>query len=301
MIKRIIITLFLVSLNKFSFSQGELNCQVTINTQLIQGTVQKQIFDQMQKSVFEFMNNRRWTNDLYTPTERIDCNLLINVTQSIGSDEYLATLQIESGRPIFKSSFRAPLFNYMDDNFQFKYQQFSQLEFNDNNFQNNLTSVLAYYAYVILALDYDSFAPLGGTIYWQKAQLVVQNAQTTSEKGWKSNEGNKNRYWLVENQLQPVFQGIRDCLYKYHRQGMDIMSEKPSEGRAKILEALQLLVPVYTNRPASFSMQIFFNAKGNEIVQVFSQGTAEEKTKAVELLMKVDPANTTKYLKIQGN
>jgi len=300
MIKRILIVLISVTLCNFSIAQ-ELNCQVTINTQQIQGTVQKQIFDQMQKAIMEFINNRKWTNELYTSQERIDCSFLINVTQSIGSDEYLATLQIQSGRPIYKSSYRSPLFNYMDDNFQFKYQQFSQLEFNDNNFQNNLTSVLAYYAYVILALDYDSFAPLGGTPYWQKAQLVVQNAQTASEKGWKSNESNKNRYWLVENQLQPVFQGIRDCSYKYHREGLDIMSEKPNEGRAKILEALNLLVPVYNNRPASFNMQLFFNAKQVEVVKIFQGGTAEEKTKAVDLFMKVDPANTTKYLAIQGN
>lgn len=301
MIKRTFITLvFLIAANTISFAQ-ELNCKVTINTQQIQGTVQKQIFEQMQKSIFEFVNNRKWGNDLYTSQERIEFEILINVTQSLGSDEYLGTLQIQSRRPVFKSSFNAPLFNYIDENFQFKYQQFSQLEFNDNNFQNNLTSVLAYYAYVILALDYDSFSPLGGTPYWQKAQLVVQNAQTASEKGWKSNEGNKNRYWLVENQLQPVFQGIRDCMYKYHREGMDIMSEKSNEGRAKILSALELLVPVYNNRPASFNMQLFFNAKGDEIVNIFSQATAEEKSKAVELLMRIDPANTTKYLKIQGN
>lgn len=300
MLKRTVILLLLILISPVSFSQ-ELNCQVTINTQQIQGTVQKQIFDQMQKAIFEFMNNRRWTNDVYTAQERLDCSILINVTQSIGTDEYLGTIQIQSRRPVFKSSYNAPLFNYIDENFQFKYQQFSQLEFNDNNFQNNLTSILAFYAYVMLAQDYDSFAPLGGTPIWQKAQAVIQNAQTTSEKGWKSNEGNKNRYWLVENQTQPVFQGIRDCMYKYHREGMDIMHEKPSEGRAIVLNALELLVPVYNNRPASFNMQLFFNSKGDEIVNIFSQGTAEEKNKVVELLMKVDPANTTKYLKIQGN
>ncbi len=300
MIKRLFIILFFASLGKFSFCQ-EFNCQVTINSNQIQGTDKKQIFDQMQKAILEFVNNRRWTSDVYTAQERLECSFLINVTQAVGTDEYLGTLQIQSRRPVFKSSFNAPLFNYIDENFQFKFQQFSQLEFNDNTFQNNLTSVIAFYCYVMLALDYDSFSPLGGTPYWQKAQAVVQNAQTASEKGWKSNEGNKNRYWLIENQMQPVFQGIRDCLYKYHREGLDIMSEKPSEGRAKILEALQLLLPVYNNRPASFNMQIFFNAKQTEIVNVFSQGTAEEKTKAVDLLMKVDPANTTKYLKIQGN
>jgi hypothetical protein len=300
MAKRSIIILIALLLNQFSFGQ-ELNCQITINTQQIQGTVQKQIFEQMQKSIYDFMNNRRWGNDVYTAQERIDCSILINVTQSIGSDEYLGTIQIQSRRPIYKSSYFAPLFNYIDENFQFKFQQFSQLEFNDNNFQNNLTSVLAFYAYVVMAFDYDSFSPLGGAAYWQKAQQVVQNAQTTAEKGWKSTDGNKNRYWLIENQMQPLFQGIRDCTYKYHREGLDIMSEKPSEGRAKVLSALELLVPVYNNRPASFNMQLFFNAKGDEIVNIFSQATAEEKTKAVELLMKVDPANTTKYLKIQGN
>lgn len=298
--KRSIIILIALFLSQFSFGQ-ELNCQITINTQQIQGTVQKQIFEQMQKSIYDFMNNRRWGNDVYTAQERIDCSILINVTQSIGSDEYLGTIQIQSRRPIYKSSYFAPLFNYIDENFQFKFQQFSQLEFNDNNFQNNLTSVLAFYAYVVMAFDYDSFSPLGGAAYWQKAQQVVQNAQTTPEKGWKSTDGNKNRYWLIENQMQPLFQGIRDCTYKYHREGLDIMSEKPNEGRAKVLSALELLVPVYNNRPASFNMQLFFNAKGDEIVNIFSQATAEEKTKVVELLMKVDPANTTKYLKIQGN
>ncbi|MBP7809756.1 MAG: DUF4835 family protein [Bacteroidia bacterium] len=298
--KRSIIIFISLLLSQVSFGQ-ELNCQITINTQQIQGTVQKQIFEQMQKSIYDFMNNRRWGSDVYTAQERIDCSILINVTQSIGSDEYLGTIQIQSRRPIYKSSYFAPLFNYIDESFQFKFQQFSQLEFNDNNFQNNLTSVLAFYAYVVMAFDYDSYSPLGGAPYWQKAQQVVQNAQTTAEKGWKSTDGNKNRYWLIENQMQPVFQGIRDCTYKYHMEGLDIMSEKPSEGRAKILSALELLVPVYNNRPASFNMQLFFNAKGDEIVNIFSQATAEEKTKVVELLMKIDPANTTKYLKIQGN
>lgn len=285
----------------FFVTAQELNCQVSIVSQQVQGTVEKQVFEQMQKIIFEFMNNTRWTKDVYTQQERIDCSILINVTQKLSTDEYLGTIQIQSRRPVYKSSFFTPLFNYIDENFQFKFQQFSQLEFNLNTFQNNLTSILAFYAYVVIALDYDSFSPLGGTEYWQKAQTIVNNAQTTSEKGWKSSEGNKNRYWLVENQLQPVFQGIRNCYYKYHREGMDIMSEKSDKGRENILNSIDLLVPVYNNRPASFNMQLFFNAKGDEIVNVFSQGLPDEKSKIVEKLMIIDPANTTKYLKIQGN
>lgn len=300
MFKRIFITLFFVFAG-LRISAQELNCQVSIVSQQVQGTVEKQVFEQMQKIVFEFMNNTKWTKDLYTQQERIDCSILINVTQKLSTDEYLGTIQIQSRRPVYKSSYYSPLFNYIDENFQFRFQQFTQLEFNLNTFQNNLTSVLAFYAYVVIAMDYDSYSPLGGTQYWQMAQTIVNNAQTTSEKGWKSSEGTKNRYWLIENQLQPVFQGIRDCNYKYHREGLDIMSDKVDQGRANILSSLDLLVPVYNNRPASFNMQIFFNAKGDELVNVFSKGLPEEKSKAVEKLMLVDPANTTKYLKISNN
>lgn len=300
MFKKVFIALLFIALFIRTQAQ-ELNCQVSIVSQQVQGTVEKQVFEQMQKIVFEFMNNTKWTKDLYTQQERIDCSILINVTQKLSTDEYLGTIQIQSRRPIYKSSYYSPLFNYIDENFQFKFQQFTQLEFNLNTFQNNLTSVLAFYAYVVIAMDYDSYSPLGGTQYWQMAQTIVNNAQTTSEKGWKSSEGTKNRYWLIENQLQPVFQGIRDCNYKYHREGLDIMSEKVDQGRANILSSLDLLVPVYNNRPASFNMQLFFNAKGDELVNVFSKGLPEEKSKAVEKLMLVDPANTTKYLKISNN
>lgn len=300
MFKRIFIALFFVFAG-LRISAQELNCQVSIVSQQVQGTVEKQVFEQMQKIVFEFMNNTKWTKDLYTQQERIDCSILINVTQKLSTDEYLGTIQIQSRRPVYKSSYYSPLFNYIDENFQFRFQQFTQLEFNLNTFQNNLTSVLAFYAYVVIAMDYDSYSPLGGTQYWQMAQTIVNNAQTTSEKGWKSSEGTKNRYWLIENQLQPVFQGIRDCNYKYHREGLDIMSDKVDQGRANILSSLDLLIPVYNNRPASFNMQIFFNAKGDELVNVFSKGLPEEKSKAVEKLMLVDPANTTKYLKISNN
>lgn len=298
MLKRFLILLVFVVSAEFSFSQ-ELNCQVDYATQ-IQGSTNKQIFDQLKKTVFEFMNNQKWTNHVYTATERIDCSLFFNITQVVGTDEYAATLQIESRRPVYKSSFNAPLFNYIDNNFQFKFQQFTNLQYNMNAFDNNLTAVLMYYAYVILAEDYDSYSPNGGTEFWQKAQLIVQNAQSASEKGWKSFESNKNRYWLVENQLQPLYQGIRDCMYKYHRNGMDIMSEKPDEGRAAILKSLELLIPVYKSRPASFNMEVFFIAKRDELVNIFSQGTSEEKNKAQETLMLVDPANTPKYLKITG-
>jgi hypothetical protein len=267
----------------------------------IQGTTEKQIFEQVKKAVFEFMNNTRWTKDSYTTQERIDCSILITVTQKLDVDQYKATLQIQSRRPVYKSSYPSPVMNYIDENFVFKFQQFQQLDFNLNTYSNNLTSVLAFYAYIIIANDYDTFSNLGGTEYFQKAQLIVANAQSSGEIGWKAFESNKNRYWIVENALQPVFQPIRECMYKYHRLGLDIMFEKASDGRNEILKSTDLLVGVYKNRPASFIMELFFNAKADELVNIFSKGLPEEKSKAVENLTKVDPANSTKYFKIQGN
>lgn len=297
--KIIFIFCYLIA-SKQVFTQ-ELNCQVSVVSPQLQGTTNKQIFDQLQKSIFEFMNNTKWTKDNYSVAERIDCSILINVTQQLTSEDYRATIQIQSRRPVFKSSYFSPTINYIDENFVFKFQQFQQLEFNLNTFSNNITSVLAYYAYLILANDYDTYSNLGGTEYFQKAQIVVANAQSASEMGWKSFESNKNRYWIVENALQPVFQPIRECMYKYHRLGLDIMNEKPDDGRKEILKSLDLLLVVYKNRPASFNMELFFNAKVDELVNIFSKGQPDEKAKAVEVLTTVDPAKSTKYFKIQGN
>jgi hypothetical protein len=296
-----VLILFLIVFSAKLLAQ-ELNCQIKINYSQIQGSANKQIFDQLEKSIFEFMNNtNKWSNNIYTAQEKIDCSIFITINKQISTDDYSGSIQVQCSRPVYKSSYKTQILNVQDDYFDFKFQQFTQLEFNLNKFDNNLTSVLAYYAYVILAVDADSFAPLGGTEYWQKAQIIVQNAQSASEPGWQSNQqGQRNRYWLVENTLQPVFKGIRDCLYEYSINGLDIMYEKADDGRAVVLKSLDLLKPVYSARPASYNMQQFFNAKTDELINIFKGGTPEEKTKVLETLMLVDPANTTKYTKIQG-
>jgi hypothetical protein len=283
MFKYVVIALLFCASNVVA---QELNCQVTVASPQIQGTTEKQIFEQLQKSIFEFMNNTKWTKDNYTKLE---------------TDEYKATIQVQSRRPVFKSSYFSPAVNYIDENFTFKYQQFQQLEFNLNTYSTNLTSVLSFYAFIILANDYDTFANLGGTEYFQKAQLVVANAQSSGEVGWKSQETDKNRYWIPENALQPVFLPIRECMYKFHRMGLDVMFDKPDEGRAEILKSLEALLEVYKNRPASFIMELFFNAKADEIVNIFSKGLPDQKAKAVQVLTTVSPANTTKWYKIQAN
>lgn len=245
------------------------------------------------------MNNTKWTKDVFTVQEKIECSFFITIKQKLGTDQYSGSIQVQCRRPVFKSSLYTQIFNCEDDNFYFTYQQFSQLDFNINTFQNNLTSVLAYYAYVVLASDYDSFAPQGGTEFWQKAQLIVQNAQSAAEPGWKSNQSNKNRYWLVENIMQPLFKGLRDCSYEYNRLGMDIMHQNVEEGRANILKALEMIKPVYNARPANYNIQLFFNAKADELVNIFKGAPPEDKNKSLELLTGLDPANSNKYAKIQ--
>jgi hypothetical protein len=300
--KIILIFLFLFPLVNASFGQ-ELNCQVSINTSQIQGTVNKQIFDQLQRAIFEFMNNNKWTTETFAVQEKIDCSIFITIKEQAGSDQFSGTIQVTSVRPVFKSSYPSQILNLEDEKFQFHFQQFSQLEFNINTFQNNLTAVLAFYAYVIIANDYDTFAQEGGNPYWQKAQQIVNNAQSAAEQGWKSSESSnsqKNRYWLVENAMQPVFKGVRVSMYEYHRLGLDIMYDNPDAGRAAVLKALRTLIPVAQIRPASWPMQNYFQAKRDEVINIFRGGTPEEKTSVLEVLMTVDPAGTTKYSKIQG-
>jgi len=279
----------------------ELNCQVSVVSTQVQGTDNKRIFDNLQKQVFEFINNTKWTKDNFSVSERIDCSILINIVEKLSTDQFKATIQVQCRRPIFKSSYNSPLLNYSDQNFVFKYIEFQAFEFNTNTYTSELTQVLAYYVYVFLAYDYDSFSSLGGSEYWQKAQQVVTNAQTSQETGWKAFETNKNRYWLVENFLNPAFTPIRETIYAFHRKGLDIMIDKPDEGRAAILESFNGLKEVHRIRPSSYNMQLFFNAKADEVINIFSQGTGAEKQQVVETLNLIDPANTTKYSKINGS
>lgn len=294
--KLIVIAVALMAFMKMNAQ--ELNCQVQVVSPQIQGTTEKRIFENLQKAVFEFMNNTKWTTDIYSFEERINCSMFINITEKISTDEYKATVQIQSTRAVFKSSYNTVLFNHNDADFNFRYIEFQPMDFSINQHMSNLTSVLAYYAYIILAMDYDSFSLKGGTPWWQKAQTIVANAQNAPEKGWKSSESTKNRYWLVENMLQPLFEPMRVCMYKYHRLGFDVMYQDVAAGRAVVLEALQGLEAIHNQRPLSFPLQIFFNAKSDEIVKLFTGGLQEEKSKVVPLLQKIDPGHGIVYQNI---
>lgn len=275
----------------------ELNCNVQVNSTQIQGS-DKSIFDAMQKAIYEFVNNRKWTNNVFKNTERIECSILINITEQVSTNHFKATIQVQSRRPVYSTSYNTTLLNHLDKDFEFKFNEFDPLEYSETSYLSNLTSVLAYYANVIIALDYDSFSMKGGTKYLQKAQAIVGNAQGAQEAGWKAFEGERNRYWLVENLLHQNYLPLRECMYKYHRQGFDVMSKDVAVGRSVVFNSLKQLEKVYERKPGSFSLQLFFNAKSNEIVDLFVEGTTKEKAEITNLLNKIDPNNLAKYSKI---
>jgi hypothetical protein len=275
----------------------ELNCNVQVNSTQIQGS-DKSIFDAMQKAIFEFINNRKWTNNVYKNSERIECSILINITEQVSTNHFKGTIQVQSRRPVYNTSYNTTLLNHLDKDFEFKFNEFDPLEYSETSYLANLTSVLAFYANIIIATDYDSFSPKGGTKYYQRAQTIVNNAQGAQEAGWKAFEGERNRYWFAENMLHQNYLALRDCMYQYHRMGFDAMAKNVESGRATVFNSLKLLEKVYERKPGSFQLQIFFNAKSNEIVDLFVEGTTKEKAEITNLLNKIDPNNLSKYNKI---
>jgi hypothetical protein len=279
----------------------ELNCNVQISAQRIQGS-NREVFENMQRDIYDFMNNTVWTNNVFSYSERIDCNILINLTDQISADEFNGTIQIQTRRPVYNTTYNSTLLNFIDNNFRFRYVEFQPLEFDPTVHRSNLVSVLAYYTYIILGFDYDSFAPLGGTEYFQMAEKIVSNAQNAPEQGWKPYDGsrNRNRYWLVKNVLDKEYEGVRRFIYEYYINGLDKMESKSAEARASIVESLRLIQDVYRRKPDPFMylVQIVVDAKSDELVNIFSESFPEEKSRVVQILTEIDPANKSKYEKI---
>lgn len=259
----------------------------------------KQVFETMQNAIFEFMNNRVWTDHVYGIEERIECNLMFNITEQLSADEFRGTLQIQSRRPVFNSNYYTTMFNFVDNDIQFRYIEFEPLEFDLNSHTSNLTSLLAFYAYFIIALDYDSFSLEGGTPYYENAEKIVINAQNVSEKGWKpvDDMSHKNRYWLVKDIIDEEYAPVREFYYRYHRHGLDMMDSKVAEGRAEIAKSLELLQEVYRDRPDPYMhvLRLVFDAKADEFVKVFSESFPEEKNRVFAILTEIDQTNKSKY------
>jgi hypothetical protein len=275
-------------------SGQELQCNVSVSSSRIEGTY-KEIFQSMRNDISEFMNNRKWTDHQFTYDEKIICTIFIQITDQIGADEFKGTIQVQLNRPVFNSSYQTPILNIKDNDFDVRYIEFQPLEFNESSNTNALTNILAYYAYIILGFDYDTFSPLGGTPYFLKARDIVNKTQNAREKGWRAYEGGYNRFWLIDNLSNKAYGPFRDLLYRYHRQGLDVMSEKPDIGRGEIADALKNMQRVYRSRPDTYINRIFFDAKSDEIVNLFSKGSIDEKSRVMTVLSECDPANSGKY------
>ncbi len=275
----------------------ELQCMVQISSPGMSET-DRQILQTLQSSIYEFMNQRNWTEYQYKPEERIEASILITINEKIGSDEYRGTIQVQSRRPIFRTSYSSPIINHNDRDLSFRYVENQTLEYADNTFTSNLTSILAFYAYLIIGFDFDTFTPMGGTPYFEKAQSIVNLAQNAPERGWKSFEGQRNRYWLMENIFNSQYSNIRQALYTYHRLGFDRMTDNMEMARSEVVNAIEMFQRVHRQRPGSYLMSIIMTTKGDELVNLFTEAPAMEKNQVVQILTEIDPANSARYRRI---
>jgi Domain of unknown function (DUF4835) len=293
-----------------SAKSQELQARFTVITSKVSTQVDKKVFTTLQGALTNFLNTRRWTNDAFQATEKIQCNFLLTIDPidpTLGKDVYKAKLTVQAARPIYNTSYDSPIMNFLDENVTFKYVEFQPVEFNENRVQGNdpmvanLTAVLAFYANIILGLDYDSFSLRGGDQYFQKAWNIVNNAPESGSQisGWKSFESLRNRYWLAENFNNNRYALIHDALYSYYRSGMDIFYENEDAGRTGILNCLNFLNTINNENPNSMALQFFFQGKSNELVKVFSKAASEPKTRARELLTKLDITNASAYKELK--
>lgn len=292
-ISLIAMLLFITCLSKAQ----ELNCIVNINSAQIQ-TSDRGIFRDMKQGIEQFMNTRKWTNDAYKPHERINCSLLITITKMPSIGSFTATVQIQSARPIYNSTYSSLVFNFADRDWEFEYIESLPLEFNDNTYTTNLTSMLATYANIILGVDYDTFSELGGTPFFQRAQQVVINAQQSGRSGWAALGSNRNRYWIVENYNNNQMTDLRKAYYAYHRMGLDNLDKDADKSREVILKGLKDIKKIRDINPNAILVISFLDAKGKELANVFSSGNIQVRREAYDIITSLDPSNQASYEKI---
>lgn len=282
----------------------ELKCQLTVNAQKITG-VDPSVFQTMQTALNEFMNSKTWTTDQFGTEERIECSIFINIESSPSQDVYTAKVTIQSSRPAFNSTYNSPVFNFIDNDWIITYAQNQPLEFNVTQYNSNLTSLLGFYAYTLIGLDYESMTKGGGTKYFTMAEQIMNNVPTNSPdaKGWRPYDGaaNRNRYWLINGLMGSKYDLFKQAIYEYHFLGMDNFYEKPALARQNILNALDKLDKIARDNPNSILLSVFFQAKSDELVNVFSGADIGEKAKALTVLRRTDPSNATKYDKLVRN
>ena len=299
--KRILIV-GVLALSVLRMQAQEIQAKITINSTQIGSQVDKKIFGTLQTGLNNFVNNRKWTTESFQQQEKIVCNFILTLDKILGPNVYQATLAVQAARPVYNSSYQTPLINHMDEAIEFRYVEYQPIEFNENRVQGtdpvaaNLTAIFAYYVYVILGLDYSSFAPREGDKFYQKAQNIVNNAPESREIiGWKPFDGLRNRYWLIENLTNNRYNIVHDAYYSYFRLGMDNMYENEATARTAVLNSLNMLSILNKDIPNSMVIQFFFQGRSAELIKIFKKASPDDKSKAREVLSQVDVGNSALY------
>lgn len=294
--------LIFISLFTLNVSAQELRGRVSVISSRVGNNVDKKVFQTLQTALNDFVNSRKWSTDNFATQEKIDCSFLLNLESTGDANVYKASLTIQSGRPVYNSSYISPVINYQDNDVVFKYTEFQQLEFVETRVSgtdplvSNLTAVLAYWINMVLGFDYDSFSSGGGKPYFQKAQNIVNNAPDGRNiNGWKAFDGTRNRYWLAENLSNSRYNIFHDALYNYYRLGMDKLYNEEAAARNQLLNVLNILNTFNVENPNTMILQFFFQAKSQELISIFSKATPPDKARALELLQKLDVTSATKY------
>lgn len=297
--KKILYTALLSLLTAFSASAQELNARVEVNAQQIEGS-NKDIFTTLQSDLNEFINSRKWSDAIFANEERIDCTFILTI-DNVSGNTMNGSLQITASRTVYNSSYSTPIFNFKDNNFRFSYAQFDRLEFNDNAYESNLMSIIAFYSYIILGVDFDTYSRYGGQKYFEKAEFVANLARSSDDAGWKAYESDNNRYALISNYMDNNLRGLRELNYDYHRLGLDLMSQNVENGKSQILSSLPVLQSMNSAKPFSVALQNFAECKLNELVDMFRNSPASDKQKVYEILSAVLPTQTSKMKDLTSN
>ena len=282
----------------FQVTSQELNAQVIVNSDLVNQTNQ-QIFKTLERALKEFINTQVWTEKVFLNQEKINCSFVFNLS-AYSNDQFEATLQVQSERPVYQTSYDSPILNFLDKDITFSYQEFQPLFFNESSFESNLISLISFYAYVIIGLDADTFLQNGGNRYFEKARQVVNLAQSSVRKGWKPGDGLRNRFWLIDSLSSNTFKEYRQTMYNYHRSGLDQMTNDPIAGKKALMLSIQDLEPLFQRRPNAFLLQLFFDAKVEEIVNLFQEGPKIDFKKTEDVLKKIAPFFGSRWKQIKA-
>lgn len=290
------IFLFFLLLN-ISFFQGQdLNCEITIDARQT-GQENLQVFKSLENQLYEFINNNSWTGRSIRPNEKINCTMFLNIS-SMDNDSFNGTLQIQASRPVYNSSYFSPVYNFNDKNFNFRYQEYQNLNFNPNQFENNLVSIITFHIYILLGIDADSFALNGGTDYFEVAREILDYSQNQGYKGWASTDGLQSRYFLIDNILSPTYKEYREVMYSYHLRGLDKMANEPKMSKTILIEQMNALNIMHRRRPNSFLMRVFFDTKSEEIFEIFKDGPKVSTSNLISILNRISPNNSEKWRNI---